>query len=133
MAIDQIKIRGARTHNLKNVCVDIPRNKLVVVTGMSGSGKSSLAFDTLYAEGQRRYAESVSSYARRFMDVLDRPDVDSIEGLSPSIAISQHTSTPTTRSTAFSTKRFPFQDSCWSKSSAWRSLNTANTGAPTRR
>ena len=99
MAIDQIKIRGARTHNLKNVCVDIPRNKLVVVTGMSGSGKSSLAFDTLYAEGQRRYAESVSSYARRFMDVLDRPDVDSIEGLSPSIAISQHTSTPTTRST----------------------------------
>ena len=77
MANDWIRIRGARTHNLKNVNVDIPRNKLTVITGLSGSGKSSLAFDTLYAEGQRRYAESVSSYARRFMDVLDKPDVDS--------------------------------------------------------
>lgn len=82
MVNDWIRIRGARTHNLKNVNVDIPRNKLTVITGLSGSGKSSLAFDTLYAEGQRRYAESVSSYARRFMDVLDKPDVDSIEGLS---------------------------------------------------
>ena len=87
MANDWIRIRGARTHNLKNVNVDIPRNKLTVITGLSGSGKSSLAFDTLYAEGQRRYAESVSSYARRFMDVLDKPDVDSIEGLSPSMEI----------------------------------------------
>ena len=87
MASNCISIRGARTHNLKNVSIDIPRNKLVVITGLSGSGKSSLAFDTLYAEGQRRYAESVSSYARRFMDVMDKPDVDAIEGLSPSIAI----------------------------------------------
>ena len=99
MANDWIRIRGARTHNLKNVNVDIPRNKLTVITGLSGSGKSSLAFDTLYAEGQRRYAESVSSYARRFMDVLDKPDVDSIEGLSPSISIEQHTGTLGSRST----------------------------------
>lgn len=99
MVNDWIRIRGARTHNLKNVNVDIPRNKLTVITGLSGSGKSSLAFDTLYAEGQRRYAESVSSYARRFMDVLDKPDVDSIEGLSPSISIEQHTGTLGSRST----------------------------------
>lgn len=94
-----IRIRGARTHNLKNVDVDIPRGKLTVVTGPSGSGKSSVAFDTLYAEGQRRYAESVSSYARRFMDVMDKPDVDSIEGLSPCIAIGQGTTTAGSRST----------------------------------
>ena len=99
MANDWIRIRGARTHNLKNVNVDIPRNQFTVITGLSGSGKSSLAFDTLYAEGQRRYAESVSSYARRFMDVMDKPDVDSVEGLSPSISIGQHTSIPGSRST----------------------------------
>lgn len=96
---DTIRIRGARTHNLKNVDVDIPRGKLTVVTGPSGSGKSSVAFDTLYAEGQRRYAESVSSYARRFMDVMDKPDVDSIEGLSPCIAIGQATTASGSRST----------------------------------
>lgn len=94
-----IRIRGARTHNLKNIDLDIPRDKLVVITGLSGSGKSSVAFDTLYAEGQRRYAESLSSYARHFMDVLDKPDVDSIEGLSPSIAIEQHTASAGARST----------------------------------
>ena len=99
MSDNAIRIRGARTHNLKNVNIDIPRNRLVVVTGLSGSGKSSLAFDTLYAEGQRRYAESVSSYARRFMDVMDKPDVDAIEGLSPSIAIEQHSSGASPRST----------------------------------
>ena len=100
---EYIRIRGARTHNLKNVDLDIPRDKLVVITGLSGSGKSSIAFDTLYAEGQRRYAESVSSYARRFMDVMDKPDVDSIEGLSPSIAIEQHTVAAGSRSTVGTT------------------------------
>ena len=99
MSNDWIRIRGARTHNLKNVDVDIPRNRFTVITGLSGSGKSSLAFDTLYAEGQRRYAESVSAYARRFMDVMDKPDVDSVEGLSPSISIGQHTTVPGSRST----------------------------------
>ena len=82
-----IKIRGARTHNLKNIDVDLPREKLIVITGLSGSGKSSLAFDTLYAEGQRRYVESLSAYARQFLSMMDKPDVDSIEGLSPAIAI----------------------------------------------
>ena len=86
---DTIRIRGARTHNLKNVDLDIPRHKLVVVTGLSGSGKSSLAFDTLYAEGQRRYVESLSAYARQFLQMMDKPDVDLIEGLSPAISIEQ--------------------------------------------
>src|SRR3989338_8359674 len=84
-----IVIRGARTHNLKNIDVDIPRHKLVVMTGLSGSGKSSLAFDTIYAEGQRRYLESLSSYAKQYVDLLDKPDVESITGLTPAIAIDQ--------------------------------------------
>lgn len=84
-----IVIRGARVHNLKNITVRIPRNRLVVLTGLSGSGKSSLAFDTLYAEGQRRYVESLSAYARQFLGQMDKPDCDSIEGLSPSISIDQ--------------------------------------------
>jgi len=96
---DKIVIKGARVHNLKNVTISIPKNKLVVLTGLSGSGKSSLAFDTIYAEGQRRYAESLSSYARQFMDVQDKPDVDSIDGLSPTIAIDQKNSTQNPRST----------------------------------
>ena len=78
-----IKVKGARQHNLRNIDVDIPRNQLVVLTGLSGSGKSSLAFDTLYAEGQRRYVESLSSYARNFLSIMEKPDVDHIEGLSP--------------------------------------------------
>src|SRR4030066_10673 len=81
-----IRIRGARTHNLKNINLDLPRNKLVVITGLSGSGKSSLAFDTLYAEGQRRYIASLSAYARQFLERIDRPDVDDIEGTSPGVA-----------------------------------------------
>ena len=83
----QITVRGARTHNLKNITVSIPRDQLCVITGLSGSGKSSLAFDTLYAEGQRRYVESLSSYARQFLQLMDKPDVDAIEGLSPAISI----------------------------------------------
>ena len=97
--MDFIKIRGARQHNLKNINVDIPKNKLVVITGISGSGKSSLAFDTIYAEGQRRYVESLSAYARQFLGVMDKPDVDQIEGLSPSISIDQKSTSHNPRST----------------------------------
>src|SRR5512147_2329729 len=96
---DFISIAGAREHNLKNLSVDIPKNKLVVFTGLSGSGKSSLAFDTIYAEGQRRYVESLSSYARQFLGIMEKPDVDHIEGLSPAISIDQKTTSHNPRST----------------------------------
>ena len=99
METEFIKVRGARQHNLKNVSLDIPRNRLVVITGLSGSGKSSLAFDTIYAEGQRRYVESLSAYARQFLEQMDKPDVDAIEGLSPAIAIEQRTAGKNPRST----------------------------------
>ncbi len=99
MALDTIRIRGARTHNLKNIDLDLPRDKLIVITGLSGSGKSSLAFDTLYAEGQRRYVESLSAYARQFLSVMDKPDVDHIEGLSPAISIEQKSTSHNPRST----------------------------------
>src|SRR5881397_895806 len=99
MAIDRITVRGARQHNLKNIDVEIPRDKLTVITGLSGSGKSSLAFDTIYAEGQRRYVESLSAYARQFLDQLEKPDVDSVEGLSPAISIEQKTVARSPRST----------------------------------
>src|SRR6187401_647583 len=94
-----IKITGAREHNLKNISLELPREKLIVITGLSGSGKSSLAFDTIYAEGQRRYVESLSAYARQFLDRLEPPDVDSIEGLSPAISIEQKTASRSPRST----------------------------------
>lgn len=99
MAQDKIVITGAREHNLKNITVEIPRDKLVVITGISGSGKSTLAFDTLFAEGQRRYVESLSSYARQFLGVMDKPDVDYIEGLSPAISIDQKSTSHNPRST----------------------------------
>src|SRR6516162_958883 len=99
MAISKITVRGARQHNLKNISVEIPRNTFTVITGLSGSGKSSLAFDTIYAEGQRRYVETLSAYARQFLDQMERPDVDSIDGLSPSIAIEQKTTSRSPRST----------------------------------
>ncbi len=99
MAITRISVRGARQHNLKNIDVDIPRNTLTVITGLSGSGKSSLAFDTIYAEGQRRYVETLSAYARQFLDQMERPDVDAIDGLSPSISIEQKTTSRSPRST----------------------------------
>ena len=94
-----IRISGARVHNLKNISVEIPRNKLVVITGLSGSGKSSLAFDTLYAEGQRRYVESLSSYARQFLGRINKPEVDFIEGISPAVAIEQKVNSTNPRST----------------------------------
>ena len=99
MSSKKIIIKGARQHNLKNIDVELPRNKLVVITGLSGSGKSTLAFDTLYAEGQRRYVESLSTYARQFLERMDKPDVDLIEGLSPAIAIEQKAASHNPRST----------------------------------
>ena len=99
MGNDWIAVRGARVHNLKNIDVDLPRDKLVVITGLSGSGKSSLAFDTIYAEGQRRYVESLSAYARQFLEQMEKPDVDLIEGLSPAISIEQKTTGSNPRST----------------------------------
>src|SRR5210317_1071555 len=97
--MDTIHIRGARTHNLQNVDLDLPRDKLIVITGLSGSGKSSLAFDTIYAEGQRRYVESLSAYARQFLSLMEKPDVDHIEGLSPAISIEQKATSHNPRST----------------------------------
>ena len=97
--MELIKIRGARTHNLKNINLDLPRNRLIVITGLSGSGKSSLAFDTLYAEGQRRYVESLSTYARQFLQLMEKPDVDLIEGPSPAISIEQKAASHNPRST----------------------------------
>ena len=99
MARDSLVIRGAREHNLQDLSLEIPRERLVVITGVSGSGKSSLAFDTIYAEGQRRYVESLSAYARQFVGMMEKPDVDSIEGLSPAISIEQKTTSKNPRST----------------------------------
>src|SRR5215211_9176734 len=97
--MEEIRIRGARTHNLKNLDLELPRNQLIVITGLSGSGKSSLAFDTIFGEGQRRYVESLSPYARQFLEQMEKPDVDLIDGLSPAIAIEQKTTGSNPRST----------------------------------
>src|SRR5215468_749725 len=99
LPMNSLRIRGARQHNLQNISCDIPRNRLVVITGVSGSGKSSLAFDTIFAEGQRRYAEPLSPYARQFLEQMEKPDGDSIEGLSPAISIEQRTTSKNPRST----------------------------------
>src|SRR5665648_1282900 len=99
MVLESIVVKGARSHNLKNIDVTIPRDQFVVLTGLSGSGKSSLAFDTIYAEGQRRYVESLSAYARQFLGLMDKPDVDSIEGLSPAISSEQKSTSKNPRST----------------------------------
>ena len=103
MNVKSIKIRGAREHNLKNLDIDVPRDQLVVVTGLSGSGKSTLAFDTIYAEGQRKYMESLSAYARQFLDQLQKPEVDEVEGLPPTIAIEQRSASSNPRSTVATT------------------------------
>src|SRR5438270_4959359 len=103
MSLKSIQVRGAREHNLKNISVDIPREHLVVVTGLSGSGKSTLAFDTVFAEGQRKYMESLSTYARQFLDQMQKPDLDEIEGLPPTIAIEQRGSSSNPRSTVATT------------------------------
>src|SRR5262245_59275894 len=99
MAIDRITVRGARQHNLKNINLDIPRNRMTVSTGLSRSGQSSIAFDTIYAEGERRYVESLPAYARQFLEQLEKPDVDAVEGLSPAISIEQKTTSRSPRST----------------------------------
>src|ERR687887_844413 len=112
----QIVIRGARTHNLKNVDLTLPPRSLVVMTGVSGSGKSSLAFDTIYAEGQRRYVESLSAYARQFLERMEKPDVDSVEGLSPAVAIEQKNPTKTSRSTVgTSTEIYDYLRLLWAR------------------
>src|SRR3990167_11018959 len=98
MPNNQIIIRGANVHNLKNIDLSLPRGQLIVITGLSGSGKSTLAFDTIYAEGKRRYVESLSAYARHFLEIMDKPDVDTIEGLSPAISIDQKTTSHNPRS-----------------------------------
>jgi excinuclease ABC subunit A len=108
--IDKLVIKGAKQHNLKNIDVEIPKKKIIVLTGLSGSGKSTLAFDTIYAEGQRRYVESLSTYARQFLELMEKPDVDSIEGLSPAISIQQKTTNKNPRSTVGTVTEIYVQD-----------------------
>ncbi|HLW98083.1 MAG TPA: hypothetical protein VKR82_05515, partial [Candidatus Acidoferrales bacterium] len=116
MALKSIIVRGARQHNLKNINVEIPRNTLAVITGLSGSGKSSLAFDTIYAEGQRRYVESLSAYARQFLERMEKPDVDEIEGIAPPVAIRQKNTTRNPRSTvATATELYDFLRLLWAR------------------
>jgi excinuclease UvrABC ATPase subunit len=122
--MDEIRIRGARTHNLKNIDLDLPRDRLVVITGLSGSGKSSLAFDTLYAEGQRRYVESLSAYARQFLQLMEKPDVDLIEGLSPAIASSRRPPATTRAPPSARSPRSTTTCACCSRAPARRTAPT---------
>ena len=115
---DKIVVRGAREHNLKNINVELPRNKFIVITGLSGSGKSSLAFDTIYAEGQRRYVESLSAYARQFLSLMEKPDVDYIEGLSPAISIEQKAASRNPRSTVERLQKSMITFACCTRESA---------------
>ena len=116
MALTQISVRGAREHNLKGVDIDLPRDSLIVITGLSGSGKSSLAFDTIYAEGQRRYVESLSAYARQFLEMMQKPDVEHIDGLSPAISIEQKTTSRNPRSTvATVTEIYDYMRLLWAR------------------
>ena len=129
MAHDWIAVRGARVHNLKDIDVDLPRDRLVVITGLSGSGKSSLAFDTIYAEGQRRYVESLSAYARQFLERMEKPDVDRIEGMCPAIAIRQKNSVrnPGVANTDLAlSKRFPLKSEKRSITLRWEAYNAFN-------
>jgi excinuclease UvrABC ATPase subunit len=123
---NQIVVSGAREHNLKDISLSLPRDALVVITGLSGSGKSSLAFDTIYAEGQRRYVESLSAYARQFLGQMDKPDVDSIEGLSPAISIDQKTTSRNPRSTSARSPRSTTTCACCGR--AWASRTARSAG-----
>ena len=133
MPHNRIEVRGARVHNLKDINVDIPRDKLVVITGLSGSGKSSLAFDTLYAEGQRRYVESLSAYARQFLEQMEKPDVDLIDGLSPAISIEQKTTAPIRGRRSARSPRSTTTCACCSPTSASRTVRTAARKSPASR
>lgn len=128
-----IKIRGANEHNLKNIDVDIPRDKLVVLTGLSGSGKSSLAFDTIYAEGQRRYMESLSSYARQFLGQMEKPDVESIEGLSPAISIDQKSTNRNPRSTVGTVTKSMIISVYYTQESEYRTVRNVVARSKSRR
>jgi excinuclease ABC subunit A len=126
MTQTHISVRGAREHNLKNISLDLPREKIVVITGLSGSGKSSLAFDTIYAEGQRRYVESLSAYARQFLELMQKPDVDHIDGLSPAISIEQKTTSRNPRSTvATVTEIYDYMRLLWARTGVPYSPATA--------
>ena len=136
MSDSSIVIRGAREHNLRNIDVSIPRDELVVITGLSGSGKSSLAFDTIYAEGQRRYVESLSSYARQFLGQMDKPDLDSIDGLSPAVSIDQKTTSKNPRSTVGTVTEIYDYLACflhaWARHTAPSAVALSNARPPTR-